>query len=101
MTSYALDSLGAASKNTLTPAYYDINLQGIVSRDEESAVTLDLVISTLSYDPGYQYILEAGAMLRNLVQSKSSSFTSSYEAQESVMTTKIEKILEAIQDKYS
>jgi hypothetical protein len=101
LTSYALDSLGAASKNTLTPAYYDINLQGIVSRDEESAVTLDLVISTLSYDPGYQYILEAGAMLRNLVQSKSSSFTSSYEAQESVMTTKIEKILEAIQDKYS
>ena len=101
LTSYALDSLGAASKNTLTPAYYDINLQGIVSRDEESAVTLDLVISTLSYDPGYQYIAEAGQLIRELVNTKSDAFTSKYESQESVMTSKIEKIVEAIQDKYS
>ena len=101
LTSYALDSLGAASKNTLTPAYYDINLQGIVSRDEESAVTLDLVISTLSYDPGYQYIAEAGALLRDLVQTKSTSFSSKYDGQANVMTTKIEKIVDAITEKYS
>ena len=100
LTSYALDALGAASKNILTPAYYDINLQGVVSRDEESAVTLDLVISTLAYDPGYQYIAEAGAFLRNLVASKSTSFASAYAGQESVMQSKIDKIVEAIETKY-
>ena len=99
-TSYALDALGAASKNILTPAYYDINLQGIVSRDEESTVTLDLVISTLSYDPGYQYIGEAGAFLRDLVHGYSDAFVSSYEGKASVMQDKIDKIVEAIETKY-
>ena len=101
VTSYALDSLGAASKNILTPAYYDINLKGIVSRDEESAVSLDLILSTLSYDPGYLYISEAGLMLRELTNAKSDAFASKYSAQESVMNSKIEKIVEAIADKYS
>ena len=101
MTSYALDALGAASKNILTPAYYDINLQGVVSRDEESAVTLDLVIGTLSYDPGYQYISEAGAFLRNLVAAQSTAFASAYAGNESVMQSKIDKIVEAIESKYS
>ena len=62
---------------------------------------MDLVISTLSYDPGYQYIAEAGQLIRELVNTKSDAFTSKYESQESVMTSKIEKIVEAIQDKYS
>ncbi len=101
LTSYALDSLGAASKNILTPAYYDINLKGIISRDEESAVSLDLILSTLSYDPGYLYVAEAGQMLRDLVQKKSSAFSSAYSSQESVMNTKIEKIVQAINDKYA
>jgi hypothetical protein len=100
MTSYALDALGAASKNILTPAYYDINLQGVVSRDEESTVTLDLVISTLSYDPGYQYIGEAGAFLRDLVAAQSTAFVSSYTSKESLMQSKIDKIIEAIETKY-
>ena len=100
LTSYALDALGAASKNILTPAYYDINLQGVVSRDEESAVTLDLVIGTLSYDPGYQYIAESGAFLRDLVATKSTSFASAYAGKESIMQSKIDKIVEAIETKY-
>ncbi len=99
-TSYALDSLGAASKNILTPAYYDINLQGVVSRDEESAVTLDLVISTLSYDPGYQYIKEAGQFLRDLVHTYSAAFVSSYETNATKMQDTIDKIVEAIETKY-
>ena len=101
MTSYALDSLGAASKNILTPAYYDINLKGVVSRDEESAVSLDLIISTLRYDPGYLYILEAGQMMRDLVQSTSTNFASSYASQGPKMQTKIDDIIEAIESKYS
>ncbi len=101
LTSYALDSLGAASKNILTPAYYDINLRGIVSRDEESAVSLDLIISTLTYDPGYLYIYEAGYLIRNLVNTKSTAFASAYTQQESKMLTKIQDIVDAIADRYS
>jgi hypothetical protein len=101
LTSYALDSLGAASKNILTPAYYDVNLKGVVSRDEESAVSLDLIISTLRYDPGYLYIAEAGAMLRDLVHQKSEAFASKYTSQESLMNKKITDIVDAITEKYS
>jgi len=45
--------LGAIGKNMLTPAYYDISLKGKHARDEESIMTMDLIFSTITYDPGY------------------------------------------------
>ena len=52
-TGYILDALGAESKNILTPAYYEVTLKGKVSRDIESAASLDIVLSTVRYDLGY------------------------------------------------
>jgi hypothetical protein len=63
--------------------------------------SLDLIISTLRYDPGYLYILEAGQMMRDLVQSTSTNFASSYASQGTKMQTKIDDIIEAIESKYS
>ena len=99
-TSYIVDSLGAASKNILTPAYYDINLKGVVSRDDESQISLDIAINTLRYDMGYLYIAEAGALLRDLCNTRSTNFASSWASQESKMQTKIEDIVEAVIAKY-
>jgi hypothetical protein len=100
-TSYIIDSLGAASKNILTPAYYDINLKGVISRDDESQISLDIAISTLRYDMGYLYIAETGALLRNLCNTRTDGFASAWAAQESAMQTKIDDIVEAVLSKYN
>ena len=98
-TSYIIDSLGAASKNILTPAYYDINLKGVVSRDDESQVSLDIIIATLRYDMGYLYIGETGAMLRDLCNQRSDAFASAWASKESSMQTTIDDIVEAVMSK--
>ena len=100
-TSYIIDSLGAASKNILTPAYYDINLKGVVSRDDESQISLDIAISTLRYDMGYLYIAEAGKLLRDLCDQRSDAFASSWASQEGAMQTKIDDIVDAVLSKYN
>lgn len=54
-TAYVIDSLGAASKNILTPAYYEKYLKGKGTRDDESQDIIDLVLRTVRYDMGYMY----------------------------------------------
>lgn len=100
-TSYILDSLGAASKNLLTPAYYDLNLKGVTTRDTESTVSLDIIISTMSYDMGYLYLADTGAMLRDLCNTKSTAFASKYKTYENSLNSTIEKIVKALEDRYS
>jgi hypothetical protein len=99
-TAYVLDALGAASKNILTPAYYDINLKGVISRDEDSADSLDTIISTLSYDMGYLYIGQPGTMLRQLGRNFSTNLASEYTKIESAVNSEIERIVAAIEQHY-
>lgn len=99
-TAYILDSLGAASKNILTPAYYDINLKGIISRDEESTVSLDIIISTLAYDMGYLYISQPGTMMRQIGRNLSTDLASAYGRIESAVNTEIQNIVAAIETQY-
>ncbi len=54
-TAWVTDSLGAASKNILTPKYYDAYLKWKNTRDDESKDVIDLVLSTVRYDFGYMY----------------------------------------------
>ena len=46
------ETMGAASMSTLSVAYYDTLLNGIVVRDEESQKMLDIIYANTSYDPG-------------------------------------------------
>ena len=99
-TAYILDSLGAASKNILTPAYYDINLKGIISKDEESTVSLDIIISTMSYDIGFMYISQPSSMLRRLGRNFSTNLASESQSIETPSNAEIEKIVDAIASHY-
>ncbi len=99
-TAYLLDSLGAVSKNVLTPAYYDINLKGVISKDEESTVSLDIIISTLSYDMGYMYISQPSTMLRQMGRNFSTNLASESMSIETSANAEIEKIVTAIENHY-
>lgn len=78
-TSHVLDSLGAESKNLLTPAYYEKYLKGKSARDDESEVSLDIIFSSVRYDLGYAYDWGTlGDIPLNLVKSYKEDFASQY-----------------------
>ena len=56
-TGIIIEALSAESMYTLTPAYYDITLQGKAVRDEESADMLDIIFESRIFDLGNMYQL--------------------------------------------
>ncbi len=56
-TGIIIEALSAESMYTLTPAYYDITLQGKSVRDEESAAMLDVIFASRIFDLGNMYLL--------------------------------------------
>jgi len=93
MTGYVMDALGAASKNMLTPAYYDVNLKGKVSRDEESTQSLDIIISTIKYDIGYLAGLGISSMLYSMADSYNTDLASQYQRQTKVVSKTLDKLV--------
>lgn len=94
-TCYVLDSLGAASKNTLTPAYIDTYLEGRGARDEESRESLNIVFNNIVFDLGYIYNWgNIATFSYDLVRQKQDGFTSAYEKVASAAQTAMEATLE-------
>lgn len=50
---HVMEVLNAASTDTISPAYYDTLLTSKFSRDEDSAVMLDLIFDGVIYDIGF------------------------------------------------
>lgn len=96
MTGHVMDALGAASKNLLTPAYYDITLRGKVSRDEESAASLDIVISTIKYDLGYLGDWGINGVLYSMANAYNTDLASKISAIEESVAGKVEKMVTAV-----
>ena len=79
-TGIIMEALAYYSQQYLTPAYYDVSLQGILARDEESKEMLDIIFSSKLYDFGY--LLNVGGqqrMPRGLVEANSKAFASKYD----------------------
>ena len=93
-TCYVLDALGAASKNTLTPAYIETYLEGRGARDEESRTSLNIVFNNIVFDLGYIYNWgNIATFSYDLVRKKATNFTSAYEAIANNAQTKMEETL--------
>ena len=93
-TCYVLDSLGAASKNILTPAYIDTYLEGRAARDEESRESLNIIFNNVVFDLGYIYNWgNIATFSYDLVRQKATNFTSAYEKIAEAAQTKMEETL--------
>jgi hypothetical protein len=94
-----LEAWAAESVETLTRAYYEINLKGKYSRDDESSEMLDLIFSTRVIDQGL-FFNWAGILdfFTTPSQKKKLEFASAYEKAEPKWTTAIEKTLAAIDE---
>ncbi len=96
---YVLDALGAASKNILTPAYYEQYLKSKGSRDNESEEMLDLIFGSLTYDIGYLYDFGGlGGMTLTMVDGYKGDLASQYAKFEPKAQTAIEKTVAAYQE---
>lgn len=54
-TGVITEALAYYGKQIVTPAYYDVNLIGLSTRDEESSDMLDIIFGNRVYDIGYFY----------------------------------------------
>ena len=94
-TGAVVQTMGAVSKNILTPAYYDISLVGKHARDDASVMTMDLIFSSITYDPGYMYNWgNVGTFTLGMVDNFKTDLTSEYERLESRAQTALDRMIE-------
>ncbi len=97
-TAHVLDTLGAESKNLLTPAYYEKYLKGKSARDNESEVSLDIIFSSVRYDLGYAYNWGTlGDLPLTLVRAYKEDFASQYNK----LLSKAQKALDKTIENYA
>jgi len=95
---YILEILAAKSVDTLTPAYYDLQLTNKLIRDNESEKMIDIMLSSVTFDIGAVYDFGGlfGVVLNVGARSGTANFASSYAAAEKEAQAAIEKFLEKI-----
>ncbi|MBQ8576772.1 MAG: hypothetical protein IJ449_02220 [Clostridia bacterium] len=94
MTSYLLEALAYESRDTVTEAYYDLNLYTKMARDDESGDMLDIIFSTKRYDLGF--VFDWGSLrssLETLVTS-GKSFSTVWESKEKSAQKAMEETME-------
>ncbi|MBQ8718809.1 MAG: hypothetical protein IJY66_06050 [Clostridia bacterium] len=73
------EALSYYGQQMVMPAYYDLNLKGIHSRDEESSDMLDIIFDSLVYDIGFMYqVGPYNKYLNYMVSRSETNFTSMY-----------------------
>jgi len=93
-TGYVIELLAAESKNTLTPAFYDITLKRKMTQDVESIKTLDIIYDTLTFDPFWQYSIgNARLVTVELQDAKTRDFVSRWTRIEEKSQKAIEEII--------
>lgn len=93
-TGYFIEALAYEGRKTLMPAYYEVNLQGKVSRDEESRAMLDIIFSERHYDLGEIY--DPGNFANALIymtQTNDRDYASKWAKNERLITKSMDKML--------
>ena len=89
-----LEALSAQSVSTVSPAFYDVCLNGKYIRDEESADMLDIIFDGKVYDVGY--LLSIGS-----ISSKVTALEKEYSTDVVSMLASIESAMQAKIDEYN
>ena len=95
---YILEVLAAKSTDTLTPAFYDVQLTNKLIRDNESKEMIDIMLASASFDLGAS--CSFGGLVWDLLNigigTAGKNFASSYAAKEKTAQRDIEKFIEAV-----
>ena len=99
MSGAIMDALGAESRQSVVPQYYEVVLKGRTTRDEESREMLDIIRENLYFDFGFVYSNSLDFLYSkfgDLIENSSKSFASSIAS----VSTKYETLLGEIIEKY-
>ena len=92
-TGLILEALAIESVSTVSPAFYDVCLNGKVVRDEESKAMLDIIFNSKVFDIGFfSNIASFRSMLTNLEKKGSTDVASAYASSLSAAETSLQKI---------
>jgi len=101
MASAVLEAMAAESYRHVSPAYYDLVLNGKYIRDPNSAEMLDIAMAGIKIDFGWIYSAKLGGissqLLRNVVKSRSANVASTLKAREKQMNVLLTKLVENVE----
>lgn len=97
-TGIITEALAYYGKQISTPAYYDVNLIGQTTRDEESSDMLEIIFDNLVFDFGYLYRVGSfNKQLMDMIRQFDTNFTSRYDRYK----TSAEMMLKIINEEYT
>ena len=92
-TGMLLEILSYKGKQYVTPAFYDMQLLGRDTRDNESEEMLDIIYQNVVYDPGLVYMINGMANTYNQVRTQRTNvFVSKYESSKDLAQKDIDAI---------
>ncbi len=101
MVSAVMEAMAAESYRHVSPAYYDLVLNGKYIRDADSAEMLDIAMAGIKIDFGWIHTYSLSSCSQNLLRhvlytNKSNSFSSQYAKTKKVYAKMMERLLEKI-----
>lgn len=102
MTSAVMEAMAAESYRYVTPAYYDLVLNGKYIRDPDTAEMLDIAMEGINIDFGWIHTYSLSSCSQNLLRhvlytNKSNSFTSVYAKYEKVYKKTMDRLITNIE----
>jgi len=94
-TAYILEVISAASKQYITPAYYDVCLKSKYARDEESSRMLDIIFDTYRLELSNVYNLPISGNATELMGNGKTDFSSLFASQKRALLRQLDKISES------
>ena len=100
--SAVMEAMAAESYRYVTPAYYDLVLNGKYIRDPDTAEMLDIAMAGINIDFGWIHTYSLSSCSQNLLRhilytNKSNSFTSQYAKYEKVYKKTMERLIDNIE----
>ncbi len=94
MTCHLLEALAYESRDTVTKAYYDLNLYTKMARDDESGDMLDIIFSTKRYDLGFVFNWGSIKSQLETIATSSKSFSTLWETRKSACEKAMQETLD-------
>ncbi|MBQ3954795.1 MAG: hypothetical protein II680_02820 [Clostridia bacterium] len=96
-TGYILETLAWASQDTVVPAFYDVTLNGKVTRDTESGPMLDIIFNSLSY-PSQVAFEQCDTQVTDMIWAGKTDFASYFAKCGKVIQKAIDKAIKSYEE---
>jgi hypothetical protein len=97
-----VDAMGAESKFSVVPTFYDVVLKGRTTKDEESVLMIDIIRENLTFDFAFAHLTAMDFIWtsfgQNLLSQANASFKPEYDKKADAYQVKLDEIMEAYWD---